>query len=298
MPIHYLSVGTCQGPVIKSEFERMIRDGRATPDTPVWRDGMSDWVPWSEFVALGGLFPPVIPDVGPTDEKPHCQLAAVPEGKTRCLRCHQVYNEEQVSLYAAGALCADCKAVLVDYVVQLDTGPLRGMSATSPPHARFGIRLWARILDGLVIIGVVLLVTAAFVLWSFVTAGPSTREAARNIGANIGGMVGTLTGTLWFLAFEPAMLWRFGATPGKRATGLRVVTEDGGPLPLATAFGRTAAPNIISMIPVIGFPIYFMTLAGCIAAAFDPLKRGVHDRVFQTRVIVVPQKSKRYRDYP
>ena len=70
--------------------------------------------------------------------------------------------------------------------------------------------------------------------------------------------------------------WRWGATLGKRAAGLRVET-----LTLARAFGRGFA-HLLSLLPLgIGF----------IAAAFDPRRRAWHDRIADTVVIEKQKRS-------
>jgi uncharacterized RDD family membrane protein YckC len=83
----------------------------------------------------------------------------------------------------------------------------------------------------------------------------------------IGLLIPALYGT-WFIG-------RFAATPGKMACGLRVVTADAGQVSYARALGRHFAEYLSSLILTIGY----------IMAAFDSEKRGLHDRICNTRVV-------------
>lgn len=37
-----------RGPIPENEFDFLVRAGKITPDTMVWREGMTDWQPWRE----------------------------------------------------------------------------------------------------------------------------------------------------------------------------------------------------------------------------------------------------------
>lgn len=76
------------------------------------------------------------------------------------------------------------------------------------------------------------------------------------------------TYTTWFLG-------RYGATLGKMACKIKVVTADGERVSYARACGRHFAEFISSLILFIGY----------IMAAFDNQKRTLHDRICNTRVV-------------
>jgi len=76
-------------------------------------------------------------------------------------------------------------------------------------------------------------------------------------------------------AYVTFFVGRYGATPGKMAGRLRVVTADGGKVTYLKAFGRHFAEFLSSMILGIGY----------IMAAFDDQKRTLHDRICNTRVV-------------
>jgi hypothetical protein len=41
----YESGGTQQGPVSETDLDRLLAEGKITPDTLVWREGMAGWTP-------------------------------------------------------------------------------------------------------------------------------------------------------------------------------------------------------------------------------------------------------------
>ena len=69
----------------------------------------------------------------------------------------------------------------------------------------------------------------------------------------------------------------YGATPGKRALGLKVIDQAGGSLTWGQAIGRYLGTILSAAILGIGF----------LMAAFDDQKRTLHDRLAGTRVIKV-----------
>ncbi len=71
---------------------------------------------------------------------------------------------------------------------------------------------------------------------------------------------------------------RYGATPGKMVFNLKVVTPDGGKVGYGLAFARCCGEFIV---------ICLTLLLGYLPVFFDSQKRGVHDRLCGTRVIVV-----------
>jgi len=78
----------------------------------------------------------------------------------------------------------------------------------------------------------------------------------------------TATYTTWLVG-------KYGATLGKMACQLKVITADGGRVSYPRALGRYFAEILSSIILLIGY----------IMAAFDDEKRTLHDRICNTRVI-------------
>ena len=73
------------------------------------------------------------------------------------------------------------------------------------------------------------------------------------------------------------MIGKFGATLGKMACKVRVVTADGEKVSYGRATGRYFA-KILS---------YIVCLIGFIMAFFDQERRALHDRICNTRVITI-----------
>lgn len=76
-------------------------------------------------------------------------------------------------------------------------------------------------------------------------------------------------------AYSTIFVGRYGATPGKMAAGLKVVTPGGGPVGYGTALCRYFAEILSSIILGIGY----------LMVAFDVEKRALHDRICRTRVV-------------
>jgi len=79
-------------------------------------------------------------------------------------------------------------------------------------------------------------------------------------------------GVVFYMAF---MHSRYGATLGKMAVGIRVITLDGRNPSFWRAFGRVFAEYLSSLCLYIGY----------IMAGFDEEKRALHDHICGTRVV-------------
>ncbi len=131
-------------------------------------------------------------------------------------------------------------------------------------YAGFWIRFGAVFIDGIIL--------AVFnMMFGFAAALVMTgSESATGLMQFLQFVVG--------LAYVTFFLGKFGATPGKMACGLRVVTPDGGRISYARAFGRHFGTLLSSILLCIGY----------LMVVFDDEKRALHDRVCGTRVIRKP----------
>ena len=77
------------------------------------------------------------------------------------------------------------------------------------------------------------------------------------------------------VGYETLMIGKYGATLGKMAAKVRVVTAEGGKVSYGRALGRYFSKLLSGMICAIGY----------IMAAFDEEKRALHDRICNTRVV-------------
>ena len=131
-----------------------------------------------------------------------------------------------------------------------------------PQYAGFWIRFVAYIIDALVlfagyIVGFIIIVALVFV------APPL-------------GVLGVIALYVAAFCYQPYFWWKYGATIGQSALGLRVVRAiDGGPISGGSA-----------VIRYIGFFVSAIVLyLGLIWVAFEPRKRGWHDMMAGTVVI-------------
>ena len=179
-------------------------------------------------------------------------------------RCHEcgVAFEEQNMIQLAGAwICANCKPIVVQKLkegVRLD-GTME--------FAGFWIRFWAKFLDGIIqYIFVFLLLMLLGLLIGLTDVGDQFPVLYNFF--NVIGLVLSAAYTTFFLG-------KFGATPGKMAFRLKVVTADGDDITYLRALGRHFAEMLNA----------FTMLLGYVIAAFDGEKRALHDHICRTRVI-------------
>jgi hypothetical protein len=93
--------GQRQGPVTQTEFDRLITTGTIKPETLVWREGMSDWLPLRQ--AQAAVPPSVIP----------------PEpGTARCDSCGQYFPPTELVQIQDRHICETCKPAVVQQLQQ------------------------------------------------------------------------------------------------------------------------------------------------------------------------------------
>jgi uncharacterized RDD family membrane protein YckC len=157
--------------------------------------------------------------------------------------------------------------------------PTSGAAAPPPPpvwdatpqpaavrYAGFWIRFVAYLIDSVVLSIAGSIIGAIFGVGLAMSGGG---ERSLTAGAYL---IGVVVAWLYFALMESS---ERGATLGKMAVGVRVVTEQGQRLSFANATGRYFAKFISAIILCIGF----------IMIAFTDRKRGLHDMIAGTLVI-------------
>lgn len=139
-------------------------------------------------------------------------------------------------------------------------------------YAGFWIRLAAALIDDVIMV-VASLGLSYFVLYLlFVTLRPAPTFGEAFTGGFIQNtcfMAGNFLSIPYYIAFH----WKWGATPGKRVLGIRVICDsDGGPLSLKRSAGRYFA----QFLSVITFG------AGYLMVVFSPKKQALHERIAGT----------------
>jgi uncharacterized RDD family membrane protein YckC len=180
-----------------------------------------------------------------------------------------MFPQSDLVQIAGNWVCGSCKTGYLNRVMA--GGPA---AASALEYAGVGIRFGARMVDGLVF-GIPILI----ILFLFL---PGVFRAATNRPTFFNGRV-VLLSVFFALFYEVLMLRYWGATLGKMACGLKVVRADGSPLDWGVSLGRYFIYNVvIGATPVLNF---FLQLTTAIMAATDKQRRGLHDRVCDTRVV-------------
>ncbi len=84
------------GPLGEQEWQGVVASGAISPDTLVWREGMPNWLPYSQIAGAPSAA------AGPT----------LP-GMVRCSDCGQAFPPDQVVQIGGRAICGDCKPLAV-----------------------------------------------------------------------------------------------------------------------------------------------------------------------------------------
>jgi uncharacterized RDD family membrane protein YckC len=159
-------------------------------------------------------------------------------------------------------------------------------------YAGFWIRFAARMIDGFILsIPTVLMIVLSVVLFLGVGFMASGRDSLDRISpfAIIGGVLTALVGNMLIQAmYECYMMTTHGATLGKMALGLKVITLDGERLQFRQALIRFAwypGIGIIGIIPLVGMLVSIYILVDAIVLGTDARKQALHDRYAKTFVV-------------
>jgi len=203
------------------------------------------------------------------------------DGSHRCCECDRSFPEADLVAFEGRWVCAGCKSA---FFQRIREGAARPGEMV---YGGFWIRFGAKLIDNLILTaGAVLFLGIAFGVGLVVYAprlrGAEVEPAIVRLLEPPVGLLLQLGLQLVFngvaILYNTLFVGRYGATPGKMACGLRVVTADGGKVTYGRALGRAFGEILSGMICSIGY----------IIAAFDSEKRTLHDHMCGTRVIVRP----------
>jgi uncharacterized RDD family membrane protein YckC len=186
-----------------------------------------------------------------------------------CAQCGKTFGQSDLVPIAGNWVCGNCKSAFLSRVVA--GGPA---VASSLNYAGVGIRFGARFVDGLIFIvpfAIVLILAMPGLL-----RNPTGKAPLFN-GAFV------VIALVFSLFYEVLMLRYWGATLGKMACGIKVVNADGSSLGWGVSFGRYFMYNVV--ISAVPFVNWILLITTAIMAGTDEQKRGLHDRVCDTRVI-------------
>ena len=253
---YYVEAGQQAGPVDDAQLQELLGSGKIQQETLVWREGMGNWQPYRE--AVGGGTPFLRTSA----------VAAVPTASEAvCAECGRIFNTQEMIRYDDAQVCAGCKPV---FMQKLAEGVKVGAAPGTLEYAGFWIRFAAKLIDGLILLAI-LIVPIILLISQAVRAGspPSSPQMTLfQVFIQLGFYAINAAYTIFFLG-------RFGATPGKMACKLQVVTAEGRKITYARATGRYFAEILSGLVCNIGYLI----------AAFDDQKRSLHDHICNTRVV-------------
>ena len=250
MNLYYADGDRQVGPIGKAELQSLIKAKKINSQTLVWQPGMPAWQELGLYVRrkTRGDSQSVQPDT--------------PGRQSQCSECGQAFAEDDMIRFEDAWVCATCKPIFVQKIKEGVT------LAGAMEYAGFWIRFGALLIDGIITWIVNMIVSVPF---QFI--GTTSPERPGVLFA---------TGLFVFLlqmaipaVYEIWFVGKYGATPGKMACKIKVVTADGGQVSYARATGRYFAKWISGITLCIGY----------LMAAFDDEKRTLHDRICDTRVI-------------
>lgn len=145
---------------------------------------------------------------------------------------------------------------------------------SQPANDAFGRRVGAALIDVIIWVILFFVFSAAF---GTITATQQPNGATYQ-QANLTGLPFLVYVCLWILYFV-VLEWRFGATLGKLAAGVRVRSADGKPITLQQSVVR----NLLRIVDA--FPFFIPYLAGLVIATIDKNRQRVGDKAAKTVVV-------------
>ena len=245
------------GPVDDAQFASLITQGVISARTWVWRAGMKDWKAYH--------------DVAAEIASPKTEVDTVLQTHTA-----SAVSQNSSDSVTEGNIASIYSSVNYDREKNNQWQDSNEEQGTTTEvcfcFAGIWIRFCALFLDfQMILLG---LRTVVRLLGFSVTQSLSFHGFSGTQDEKVTFIVLTV-GIVLYIVYETWLVSKYGATLGKMAVGLRVVRPDGSPITYMQAFARYWAKVLSGMLFGIGFFI----------AVFDPEKRGLHDRICETRVI-------------
>jgi len=260
MQWYYVLNGARLGPITQEQFDQLVQSGAITPETLIWRAGMTTWLPLSQVLAQPAL-------------------ASAPDADSAiCAVSGRVCPKRDMLEYNGQWISAEHKD---EFFQRLREGvPQQGEMR----YAGFWIRFLAKIIDGFCM-GALMIIPVIIFMFVFTSAftpsiDPAThrvmRESAPNIAAILLLELAFIAVLLVItLAYEIFFIRKYDATPGKMAIGLKVVRANGDKLSIGRIIGRHFAEMLSQHTFYIGYML----------AGWTSQKCALHDLMCDTRVI-------------
>jgi uncharacterized RDD family membrane protein YckC len=244
------------GPLTDSEFEELVRIGKIEDATMVWHDGLAGWQSYGSL-----RNPQPVPVAGTS--MPVAISAAAPALK--CSQCHREFPADDLIRYQDSWICSNCKPL---FFQRLREGlPAPGTFV----YAGFWIRAGAKMIDFVIL----WIAEMAFLFALMPIFGISFFSPARGTAPNLAFLLIYPFLIGFSFAYSVYFVGKYGATPGKMALGLKIVSSSGQPVGYGKAFARMLGEMLSGLICYMGY----------IMVAFNDEKKALHDQICDTRVI-------------
>jgi uncharacterized RDD family membrane protein YckC len=258
---YYADHGQQMGPITDEQLSQLFQAGKINVDTLLWREGLPDWMPYRQAMAQSNQ---------PASGQVQMPGAENSQGEPEvvCAECGKMFPASETVQFGKARVCAGCKPVFLQKLsegARINTGELE--------YASIPTRFAAVFLDGL-LLGAVNFGINMMMGLIFATAG---RPVDGKLPVAFVALQLTLVAINLGIgvAYESILIGKYGATLGKMACKIKVVTADGGKVSYARACGRYFAKMLSA----------FTCLIGYIIALFDDQKRALHDHICNTRVV-------------
>jgi uncharacterized RDD family membrane protein YckC len=257
----YHQNGENKGPLGVMDLRALRAQGQLDDETLVWEQGMPGWVPYHTSSAASSASVPApvavaMPAGATTSASAFAHLSP-------CSECGKQLPEADLIAYEDKRICPSCKPLFFQRI--REGVQQHGAFRYATVLARFGAVFLDGILIDLVVLGPIMVF---YGVGALTITGRSHMSPVLQIFA-------TAAQYLIPALYEIIMVAQFGATLGKMAAKVQVVTEDGARLGYGRSTGRHFAKILSSLILGIGY----------LMAIWDPEKRALHDRICGTRVI-------------
>lgn len=319
---YYAEEDRQRGPLSDEEFQELVTKGRVRDETLIWKDGMESWQSFKDAREAGlvdhispaqplqsGPFIPPPPAGTPpmgtstviTPPAGSPQMSGASANGSYCSQCSRgpLGIEDGVRLGNV-VFCRQCDADMERHYQQKAmtqqpaTGwatPAYGMIANGAlTLASIFSRAAAKIIDNIIcsVAIVLVMVTTSDLPGVGVTFQDFLEGSSDVISAMRPWILGSL---IISVLYDTLLVGAFGATLGKMALGIRVVSGDGNRVTWNQAFIRGIAP-VVLQLPALAAPQsvlatlgQFVLIFGYVIAVADIERRTLYDRIAGTRVV-------------
>jgi uncharacterized RDD family membrane protein YckC len=187
-------------------------------------------------------------------------------GKPTCTTCGASFEADDLAVFGEHSVCAACQPAFVQAYRQ-GTVPA-AQFPTEFHYAGFWIRAAAQTIDTLIVIAFQMVLGFVAGLAALVLGIPTPLPPSMLWSIEAISVVADLCYFSYFWT-------RSGATPGKMVFGLKVISENGGPVRTGQAIKRWFSQFLSGVFLGYGF----------MKAGWSPQKRSLHDGIARTRVI-------------